>query len=86
MNDNGFSGRIAPLASLVNLQYVDLSDNEMTGSLIYASNLTKLETLKANSNKFSGPIPRSFSGISDLGMFNLVSNTPYHVTFLNTTL
>ena len=69
MNNNDFDGPIDWLARLTNLKFVDLESNGMTGSLMDASNLTKLESFKVNRNKFSGSVPKSFSHISSLGMF-----------------
>ena len=69
LNNNDLVGQIDSLAGLVNLKFLDLSSNAMTGSLMDANNLTKLESFKVNGNKFSGSVPKSFSHISSLGMF-----------------
>ena len=67
LNDNDLGGTVSSLGELPNLQFVDLSSNELTGYLMNASNLTMLKSFRVDGNMLSGTVPTSFADILSLG-------------------
>ncbi|EOA32149.1 hypothetical protein CARUB_v10015400mg [Capsella rubella] len=70
---NGFLGQIpSSFSNLSMLSALDISDNELTGSLSFVRNLPKLTYLRVSRNHFSGTLN------SNSSLFEL-----HHLTFLN---
>ena len=68
LNNNDFVGSITPLGDLAKtLKVLDLSNNELTGVLMDATNLTSLESFKVEANQLTGNIPHSFTNLTSLG-------------------
>ncbi|XP_020886494.1 LRR receptor-like serine/threonine-protein kinase GSO2 [Arabidopsis lyrata subsp. lyrata] len=74
MSDNSFNGSIPPeLFSLKNLQCLDLSRNDIGGTL--SGSLSELLTLTLRQNLFSGSIPLSVSQLTKLETFDLQNSS-----------
>ncbi|MCO5546783.1 hypothetical protein L7F22_000219 [Adiantum nelumboides] len=73
----GLKGRIRPntLANLHQLTILDLSNNQLSGSLPDdLGRLANLHTLDLSQNFLSGAIPSTFGGLSDLVNLSLAAN------------
>ena len=70
--DNNLSGPLpAELGSLTSLTTLDLSDNQLSGTIPDLSSLTQLQTLNLGDNQLSGTIPdwlSSLTGLRDLSL------------------
>ena len=62
------------LCKLVYLTFLDLSDNNLFGSVPSCFNSSSIEFFQLNKNCLSGPIPSSFQNNSDLRTLNLQDN------------
>ncbi|XBJ22241.1 hypothetical protein VPH35_000665 [Triticum aestivum] len=60
--------------SLINLSYLDLSNNQITGSTGSITGLTSLEFLYLSNNLINGSIPSNFSKLISLTTLSLKSN------------
>jgi len=61
-NDNSFSGSLPNLSKLTSLNFLDVSDNDLTGRIDTTNwaNMPNLDVADFSSNKFTGSIPDSF--------------------------
>jgi hypothetical protein len=64
----------AEIQLMDNLRTLELTDNQLTGSLLPLTNMTKLETLLIENNKFSGLLPRELAQLKRLGLFYASGN------------
>jgi len=71
LNANNFTGSPPSFASLQQLTYLDLSDNQLTGPFPTISSPV-FDTIQLSNNNFSGPIPESFFSLKKL-RFILIS-------------
>ncbi|XP_074296523.1 leucine-rich repeat receptor-like protein kinase PEPR1 [Silene latifolia] len=63
-SSNGLTGELpSSLVSLVNLQRLDVSQNNLSGSLSSLGNLHSLIEINVSYNHFSGPIPPTLLGL-----------------------
>ncbi|KAL0290072.1 UNVERIFIED_CONTAM: putative LRR receptor-like serine/threonine-protein kinase, partial [Sesamum angustifolium] len=78
LTENLFAGEV-PLSifNISRLQRLELSDNELSGSLpsSIAEGLPNLEFLNLGNNHFSGSIPASISNLSELSAIGLTLNS-----------
>ena len=70
------NGRIPPeLGKLASLEYLNLSDNTLTGAIPpELGNLTRLTLLSLDGNRLTGPIPPALANLSNLGQLWLADN------------
>lgn len=74
--NNGLSGNIPNcLISVTSLEYLNLSDNNLTGSLLHRiDKLRELKELNLSNNKLSGELPEGVGNIASLENLYLDSN------------
>ncbi|KAF2291000.1 hypothetical protein GH714_018185 [Hevea brasiliensis] len=69
------SGFLSLVCTIESLQYLDLSVNNLSGSIPHSiGNLTKLNTLILSSNNLVGEIPQAIANISTLSRFSANQN------------
>jgi hypothetical protein len=73
---NSLVGTIpAGMFVLENLEYIDLSSNQFSGSLpLYVKQWTKLNKIFLHNNTFTGPIPVEFGFLKTLELLDLAGN------------
>ncbi|KAL9659976.1 hypothetical protein QQ045_024786 [Rhodiola kirilowii] len=76
MPSNTLTGSVPSLSQAKNLRELDLSYNELTGSLLSTDwkQLTRLESILIRGNSLSGSIPASLFGIPSLKKASLTDN------------
>lgn len=75
LESNFLTGTFPPsMASLSNLNWLDVSYNSMQGSLPLVTGATNLSTVYLNYNLLSGTIPDAFGKLSNLLNLRLDSN------------
>ncbi|CAN6711049.1 unnamed protein product [Malus baccata var. baccata] len=74
LSSNQIEGRI--LATLSHVSYLDLSNNNISGSIAFlcVSATTHLSFLNLSYNNLSGELPECFTHLGNLGMLDLSSN------------
>ena len=80
ISTNALVGTIPPtLAELVNLQFLNISNNLIGGKIPHAigTNMSKLISLDISRNNLSGFIPYTFTHLQSLATFNVSSNNLY---------
>ena len=75
LNDNGLSGTLpTSLGDLKNLEWLNLGNNELSGTLASLGGLTRLQLLALQSNQFSGELPSSLGNLTELRLMRLSNN------------
>ncbi|ORX61819.1 L domain-like protein [Anaeromyces robustus] len=74
--NNGFSGTMpACLTSLTTLEYLNLNDNDISGSILSdIGKLTNLKELQLSKNSFSGTLPESLGKLKSLTVLYVDAN------------
>ena len=75
MYENNFSGIPSEIRNLINLHYLNLYNNQLTGEIPpEIGNLTNLTNLYLYTNQLTGEIPPEIGNLTNLTHFNLYSN------------
>ncbi|GMY37755.1 probable LRR receptor-like serine/threonine-protein kinase At1g07650 isoform X1 [Fagus crenata] len=73
-NRNYLSGMIPQEWASLQLEFLAISTNNLSGPIDYLGNITTLKTLSIESNLFSGPVPRELANLVDLEILILNAN------------
>ncbi|XP_031282209.1 leucine-rich repeat protein 1-like [Pistacia vera] len=77
LGNAGLHGPLVPqLGNLTNLQYLEVFENNITGSIPdEIGHLTSLVSLDLYNNKLSGPIPATLGNLKSLRFMNVANNS-----------
>ncbi|XVF65292.1 hypothetical protein PTKIN_Ptkin09bG0236500 [Pterospermum kingtungense] len=75
---NKLSGSIPScFGNIITLEYLNLHENNFSGSIPDFAKATQLYLLQLNNNKLEGKLPRSLANCTGFGILNLGNNTLY---------